>query len=122
MDEETLKAQRDAQNRRKLEEHLANIRRHGGVPPQEQRRQEEATFQRDWEQWKRVWGGRVIHLDRGEADPDADYRLLGLKRGASRDDIRRAYYRLAKQHHPDRGGNVDRFLALMQAFQRLHGK
>ncbi len=32
---------------------------------------------------------------------DDPYKTLGVKRGASQDDIRRAYRKLAKKHHPD---------------------
>src|SRR6185295_17506968 len=36
---------------------------------------------------------------------DADhYQALGLKPSATQDDIRRAYYALARSHHPDRHG------------------
>ncbi len=31
--------------------------------------------------------------------------------------VKSAYRRLAKQHHPDRGGAEDRFLALQRAYQ-----
>ena len=40
-------------------------------------------------------------------DPDP-YRTLGLARGASIDEIKRAYRRLAKIHHPDAAGENER--------------
>ena len=51
------------------------------------------------------------------------YRTLGLSRGASIDEIKRAYRRLAKIHHPDAAGekNVPRFLAIQAAYEQLAG-
>ena len=53
-----------------------------------------------------------------EADP---YRTLGLAPGASLNEIRSAYRRLAKQHHPDAAGDraLPRFLAIQAAYERL---
>ncbi|MFL5675920.1 MAG: DnaJ domain-containing protein [Chloroflexota bacterium] len=55
-----------------------------------------------------------------DADP---YRTLGLSRGASIEEIKRAYRRLAKIHHPDAAGekNVPRFLAIQAAYEQLAG-
>jgi curved DNA-binding protein CbpA len=47
------------------------------------------------------------------------YRLLGLKRGATRDEIRKAYRRMAKIFHPDSGGSVQQFSALATAHEVL---
>ena len=49
-------------------------------------------------------------------DPDP-YRTLGLKRGATLDEVKRAYRRLAKINHPDAGGEkaLPRFLAIQAA-------
>jgi curved DNA-binding protein CbpA len=55
-----------------------------------------------------------------EPDP---YRVLGLARGASADEIRRAYRRLVKENHPDSAGEkaLPRFLAIQAAYETLAG-
>jgi len=55
-----------------------------------------------------------------DADP---YRTLGLTRGASLDDVKRAYRRLAKANHPDVAGAaaLPRFLAIRAAYEQLAG-
>jgi len=54
---------------------------------------------------------------------DDPYTTLGVKRDASQDDIRRAYRKLAKRHHPDLNpGNVkaeDRFKTISAANELL---
>jgi len=54
------------------------------------------------------------------ADP---WRTLGLTPGASVDEIRRAYRRLAKVNHPDAAGEgaLPRFLAIQAAYEQLAG-
>jgi hypothetical protein len=43
---------------------------------------------------------------------------LGLKAGASPEQIKSAYRRLARQHHPDCGGDPERFKELQRAYER----
>ena len=50
-----------------------------------------------------------------------DYARLGLSVDASWDDVRRAYRRLAREHHPDRGGATWAMVRLNQAFARIRG-
>ena len=37
------------------------------------------------------------------------YKELGLKNNATKGEIKSAYRRLVKQHHPDAGGEKERF-------------
>jgi molecular chaperone DnaJ len=47
------------------------------------------------------------------------YELLGLTQEASQDDIKRAYRRRAREHHPDAGGDEEAFKAVTHAYQVL---
>ncbi len=48
------------------------------------------------------------------------YDILGVGKGASDDDIKRAFRRLAHQHHPDKpGGDAEKFKEINQAYQTL---
>jgi molecular chaperone DnaJ len=48
------------------------------------------------------------------------YTTLGVPKGATSDDIKRAYRKLAHQHHPDKqGGNADKFKEINEAYQVL---
>ncbi len=47
------------------------------------------------------------------------YRLLGIKRGASKEEVRKAYRHKAKVVHPDKGGSAEAFSALTMAHEVL---
>jgi DnaJ-class molecular chaperone len=47
------------------------------------------------------------------------YEALGVSKGATTEEIRRAYKDLAKQKHPDRGGNPEEFKAIQEAHEVL---
>jgi DnaJ-class molecular chaperone len=47
------------------------------------------------------------------------YNTLGIERTASADEIKRAYRRLASQHHPDKGGDKNRFQEVEEAYRIL---
>ena len=48
------------------------------------------------------------------------YEELGLKENATQVEIKSSYRRLVKQHHPDAGGEKDRFLAIQNAWETLN--
>ncbi|HEU4478769.1 MAG TPA: J domain-containing protein [Pyrinomonadaceae bacterium] len=47
------------------------------------------------------------------------YAILGARKTASQEEIERLYKHLAKQHHPDRGGNADEMKAINAAYRVL---
>lgn len=48
------------------------------------------------------------------------YKILGVEKGASADEIKKAFKKAAMQHHPDRpGGNEAKFKEVNEAFQVL---
>jgi DnaJ-class molecular chaperone len=47
------------------------------------------------------------------------YSTLGVDRNASPDEIKRAYRKLASQHHPDKGGDKAKFQDIQAAYDTL---
>jgi len=47
------------------------------------------------------------------------YQTLGVNRDAPPDEIKRAYRKLASQHHPDRGGDTKTFQEIQAAYDTL---
>ncbi len=50
---------------------------------------------------------------------DDYYKILGVSRGASADEIKKAYHKLAHKYHPDKGGDEKRFKEVNEAYQVL---
>ena len=48
------------------------------------------------------------------------YEELGLKENATQSEIKSSYRRLVKKHHPDAGGEKERFLLIQDAWETLN--
>lgn len=47
------------------------------------------------------------------------YKILGVEKGASAEDIKKAFRKLALKHHPDKGGDEAKFKEANEAYQVL---
>ena len=50
---------------------------------------------------------------------ETNYDILGTHEGATKKEIQIAFRRLALQHHSDRGGNIEHFKKIKQAYEDL---
>merc|ERR1712159_885455 len=54
-----------------------------------------------------------------KADTSKYYDILGVDKDASESEIKKAYRKLAMKHHPDKGGDPDKFKEMTQAHSIL---
>lgn len=47
------------------------------------------------------------------------YNTLGVPHSATQDEIKKAYRKLAMEHHPDKGGDVSKFQEITSAYETL---
>lgn len=64
---------------------------------------------------KRVFTGFKAIPEKVDAKPW--WEVLGVSVRSSKDDIKKAYWKLAKIHHPDTGGNLQDFNRISDAYQ-----
>jgi len=82
---------------------------------EEQDRQERAEY------FKNFFKGFFGFDPTGEEEPEKQnteypYSVFGLKRGASKDEVKKAYRKLVLQKHPDKGGSNEEFRILQEAW------
>jgi len=62
-----------------------------------------------------------LHSSNGNVQDNSFYELLGVETTASPKEIKRAYYKLAKESHPDKNpDDQDNFLKIHQAYETLY--
>lgn len=54
-----------------------------------------------------------------EVDNTKFYKILGVEKDADFNVIKKAYFKLAKTHHPDRGGDKEKFQEIQGAYEVL---
>ena len=47
------------------------------------------------------------------------YSVLGVKKNASEAEVKKAFKKLAMKHHPDRGGDEEKFKEINEAYERI---
>lgn len=47
------------------------------------------------------------------------YSVLGLKEGCTQEEVKKSYRRLARTHHPDKGGDEVKFREIQEAYETL---
>lgn len=88
---------------------------------QRQRQEKEDWKKRkaDWERMEREedsWiFGFFLHSLFSKQKPVTSFQLLGLETEATMDDVKGAYRKLSMIHHPDKGGNRDKFIEITEA-------
>ena len=50
------------------------------------------------------------------------YKILGINKGASEDEVKKAFRQLAHKYHPDKGGDEKKFKEINEAYQVLSNK
>src|SRR5579863_9065109 len=50
------------------------------------------------------------------------YEILGITKGASQEEVKKAFHKLAHKYHPDKGGDEKKFKEINEAYQVLSDK
>ena len=103
-----------ARNKRKREEWRKEEERQREQRERSERekREREERERRERQQYS---GGRARH----QFSWEAAHEVLGVAPGASAKEVRSAWARMCKQHHPDVGGDVETLKRINAAYEQL---
>jgi len=57
-------------------------------------------------------GGMFEEESQKEVDNEGLYKILNVDKKATTSQIKKAFFKLAKKHHPDKGGDTKTFQAM----------
>lgn len=57
--------------------------------------------------------------EREEVNTEEHYETLGISKGASQTEVKKAFRNLAKKNHPDKGGDEEKFKEMQNAYEIL---
>lgn len=90
--------------------------------------------QKEWEEIKRKWEEERKKRDedrkKREEESDREWgnlfnftnssqEILGLQNGFTQGELKKSYRKLALIHHPDKGGNQEKFKSILSAYEKL---
>ncbi|KAK2195729.1 bifunctional Heat shock protein DnaJ [Babesia duncani] len=64
-------------------------------------------------------GGGMPHRSREPVDTEKLYKLLEVNKDATENEIKKAYRKMAIKHHPDKGGDPEKFKEISKAYEIL---
>lgn len=71
-------------------------------------------------QWRSAFRERMgLDAAKEAVGSNSPYAILGVTKNASWDEVKRAYRKLAMQHHPDKGGDPAMFRKVQGAYEVL---
>lgn len=62
---------------------------------------------------------QIVDEEREPADTNKLYELLEISKEATSQEIKKAYRKIAMKAHPDKGGDVEKFKEINQAYEVL---
>ena len=63
--------------------------------------------------------GSAPRASSSKIDNDRYYELLGVKKNATNDELKKAYRKKALKEHPDKGGDPEKFKDISKAYETL---
>jgi hypothetical protein len=76
---------------------------------------QQASWEAEFEARKAAYSAWLSALLRINTKPVSSFETLELNEDATAEDVRKAYKELALKHHPDKGGNQQRFIEITEA-------